>query len=236
MSPEGEGVSFDLAVWHATAPIRAFQAQATYMKICHALATPDAADPSVVAFLGDLTGMPTRIVGGEPIDDEDDPWEGRVHANEHGAVVHIRPSASRGGGKVMRELAQRHGLVCYDPQKQLIRLSVPGYTSAFTLTTADDDEIPDPSADRIERAARKLSGDNHLVTVKRSDDWFVQAGYGENVGARRGTYAMEYQEGSLDQQYRTETTDLNYVIKFLTEFLKARDTWRRRHTWHRLDL
>jgi hypothetical protein len=118
----------------------------------------------------------------------------------------------------------------------MVRPNAPGYSPAFTLSTATGDEIPDPSAERVEKAARKLSRDNHFAIVARADGWFAQAGYGENVGVKPGHYAMEYQEGSVDRQFRAETTDLNDVIRFLTEFLAGQDTWKRRHTWHQLDL
>jgi len=106
-----------------------------------------------------------------------------------------------------------------------------GSVAAFTLTTADGNRYPDPSSDRVARSARDLSPDNEFVILERADGWFVQVAYDGDTG-----YTMEYQEGSLDQQYQTETTDLNDVIGFLSEFLAGQDTWKRHHTWRHLQL
>jgi hypothetical protein len=105
-----------------------------------------------------------------------------------------------------------------------------GSVAAFTLTTADGNRYPDPSSDRVARSAEDLSPDNEFVILERADGWFVQVAYGAE------SYAMEYQEGSVDQQYGTETSDVNDVVQFLTEYLAGQDTWKSRHTWQHLEL
>jgi hypothetical protein len=167
------------------------------------------------------------VVGGEILESNEASWDGLVHSNAYGASIQIRSPKREGPTATIRAIAERHGLVVFDPQSGVVMPNAPGHVVAFTLSTADGQVIPNPNADRVERAARRLNRDAFFLILGRADGWWVQAGIGENAGARPGQYALEYQEGSLDRQYRAETTDLSYVIRFLTEFLAGQDTWKR---------
>jgi hypothetical protein len=127
-------------------------------------------------------------------------------------------------------------VVSSSPVFDVVRPNPSGYVAAFTLTTSGGDVYPDPSPDRVARAARDLSPDNEFVILERADGWFAQVAHGGDAGAQTGGYAVEYQEGSIDQQYRAETGDLDDVVRFLTEYLAGQDDWKNRHTWHRLEL
>jgi hypothetical protein len=229
-------VSFYLAVWHADTPIERDDAQLHYQRICLGPSDAAAVHPALGAFLDELTSMPATLVSAEVIGSNEASWNAHVHRNGYGASIQIMWPQSRDAAATIRALAERHGLVVFDPQSGVVMPNAPGYLAAFTLSTADGQVIPDPNADRVERAARRLNRDAFFLILSRADGWWVQAAIGENAGARPGQYALEYQEGSLDRQYRAETTDLNYVIRFLTEFLAGQDTWKRRHSWRHLEL
>lgn len=80
----------------------------------------------------------------------------------------------------------------------------------------------------------KVGRDNAFAILERADGWFVQIGYGEFAGAPNGSYAIEYQEGSIDRHVRSETTDRTAAVQLLQAFRAGNDTWKRRHLWQPL--
>lgn len=106
----------------------------------------------------------------------------------------------------------------------------------FTLTTQRGGEQVNPDDVLLERAVAKLGDDNYFAILTRADGWFVQVGYGTTAGVAPGTYAIEHQEGSTDQHFASHTTDIRAVTRFLQEFRAGVDTWKRRHSWHRVQL
>ena len=51
------------------------------------------------------------------------------------------------------------------------------------------------------------------------------------TGGTSGTYALEYQEGSIDRHFRYQTTDHEAAVRLLQEFRAGDETWKRRHLW-----
>lgn len=79
--------------------------------------------------------------------------------------------------------------------------------------------MPDPDAHRLDWIMGRVGADNRYVNLERADGWFVQVGYGEVAGVSAGTYALEYQEGSVEQHFRCQTTDREAAGRLLQEFL-----------------
>lgn len=80
----------------------------------------------------------------------------------------------------------------------------------------------------------QVGHNNRYVVLERADGWFVQVGYGDVRGEPVGTYALEYQEGSIDQHFRSQTTDRHEAVRFLQEFRAGDENWKRRHLWRSL--
>ena len=78
----------------------------------------------------------------------------------------------------------------------------------------------------------QVGTNNNSAALERSDGWFVQVGFGDRVPD--GTYALEYQEVSIDQHFRCQTTDREAAVRLLQEFLAGDETWKRRHQWRPL--
>lgn len=95
-----------------------------------------------------------------------------------------------------------------------------------------DDARPDPR--RLEWIIGKVGRDNSYVILERADGWFVQVGYGDAAGVPVGTYALEYQEGSIDRHFRSQTTDREAALRFLQDFHAGDEIWKRRHQWQPL--
>jgi hypothetical protein len=47
----------------------------------------------------------------------------------------------------------------------------------------------------------------------------VQVGYGEQAGTRPGWYALERSDGSADQHFRAELTNVDDVVRAFVGFL-----------------
>jgi hypothetical protein len=131
-------------------------------------------------------------------------------------------------------LAADNGLICYEPGYHIVNPNAPGYRAAFALLSAGLPTMPDPDAYRLAWSMTRLAPHNPYVILERADGWFVQVGYGEPAGVPAGTYALEYQEGSLDKHFRCETTDRVDGVRLLQEFLAGDEGWKRRHQWQPL--
>ena len=67
--------------------------------------------------------------------------------------------------------------------------------------------------------------------LTRSDEWYMQVGYGERAGARHGWYALERSDGSPEQHFRTELSDVEDVIQAFAGFCQDDPTIVRRFAW-----
>ena len=98
----------------------------------------------------------------------------------------------------------------------------------LTLTTHDT-RFDDPDAATIARVLASLDGDRHvLVTLGRSDLAYVQAS-----GSARAGLALEYQEGSLERHYRsdTESLPLETATDIFLRYARDDPSWRDRVPW-----
>jgi hypothetical protein len=106
---------------------------------------------------------------------------------------------------------------------------------AYVLETAQGRRI-DPSAEVLRRVLVRLSSTQWFAILQRRDGWFVQVGAGTEAGTRPGWYALERQDGSLDDHYRTIVTDIEDVIAAFTGFAADDPNWTRRFAWQRHQL
>lgn len=149
------------------------------------------------------------------------------------AIVAISCVWSRAGevGTTVLTLAAEHGLVCYEPGYHVVNPNTPGHVAPFTLSSQSLPVMPDPDRHRLEWIMGQVGENNGYVILERADGWFVQVGYGGLAGLTAGTYALEYQEGSIDQHFRCDTTDREAAVRLLQEFRTGDETWKYRHLW-----
>jgi hypothetical protein len=230
-------MGFYVYVWHEPVPITADEARA---KLERAFAEEEgifAEHPAVSAFREALLD---RYPALEDLSDEDidtkGVWNFTPEPSNSALEIAMVWSRAEEVDAVIRELTAEHELVCFDPQAGAVDPNVPGYVPAFVLTTEAHPRVPDPSADRIERAVSKLSNDNYFAILERADGWYAQVGYGVTAAVTPGTYAMEYREASLERHFHAETPDRVAATRFLQEFLEGNETYKRRHAWRRLEL
>ncbi|MEU7650793.1 hypothetical protein AB0C42_15560 [Micromonospora taraxaci] len=128
-------------------------------------------------------------------------------------------------------LAAEHGLVGYEPGYHVVNPNAPGHAAPFTLSSESLPTMPDPDAHRLKWIIGQVGENNRYVILERADGWFVQVGYGDAAGVPAGTYALEYQEGSINRHFRCQTTDREAALQLLQEFRAGSDRWKRRHLW-----
>lgn len=130
------------------------------------------------------------------------------------------------------EVAEQQGLNCYDPQQNELRTSW-SQPWRFELTSAHSRAFRDPDADTIRRVLTRLSADSYFAVLTRSDDWYIQVGYGERAGTRHGWYALERRDGSPEEHYRVELTSGEDVIDAFAAFRQDDSAISRRFAWER---
>lgn len=128
------------------------------------------------------------------------------------------------------QLAEDHGLHCFDPQRNQLRTR-PRINWRFELTSERGHPFRDPDPETVRKVLVRLSRDNYFAILTRADGWYVQAGYGEQAGTRPGWYALERQDGAMERHFRTEISDIAEVVRAFVEFLHGDPTLTARFAW-----
>ena len=99
---------------------------------------------------------------------------------------------------------------------------------SLTLTTHDT-RFDDPDAATIDKVLASLDGDRHvLATLARSEVTYLQAS-----GSAQAGLSLEYQEGSLDQRFKSqgEVLCLQTVTDMFQCYAREDEGWRSRVAW-----
>ena len=227
-------MSYDLAVWEGDRPADDVAAAAEFERLYDRyIASQDPAEPAariaeyVAALLDRYPDIATEAGA-------DSPWStGSLMSGACGPLVYFPMVWSRCDevSPWAAQLAEEHGLHCYDPQLQQLRTSW-GRPWRFELTSARGHAVRDPGPDLVRRILMQVSADHYFAVLTRSDDWYIQVGYGERAGTQSGGYALERRDGTPDQHYRAEVTDLEEVIRAFVGFTQDDPTMAHRFPWH----
>jgi hypothetical protein len=102
------------------------------------------------------------------------------------------------------------------------------------LETGTGRKLTDPSASQIAEELAALSGGGDSFAVLSRDELtYIQA-----AGARSEGFVLEYQEGSIDQHYRSteDNLHLSTVTDVFQLYAVGDSAWRSRATWRHDDL
>jgi hypothetical protein len=115
-------MSFDLAFWHEDRPITAEQAVQVYWQLCdedYSVVTPHQA---VASFLRELTRRypPIDHLPEEEIDES--PWSCAWDVTPGSVIVCMTWPSGRALAPLLIEMANRHDLACYNPQRDEVYL------------------------------------------------------------------------------------------------------------------
>ncbi|MFB4279112.1 hypothetical protein ACBJ59_27745 [Nonomuraea sp. MTCD27] len=158
-------MSVELMVWDEPVPISRDQARATYLAVKRT--EPGGGDvPDVAKELpGEITLYPGHVLVTMDLDTMD----------EMSAQVFT--------------IARAHGLVCYDPQRDLVHNVAPlGVYEGMQLHTGDGMIVNDPDLGLVHDVLGTLSPQNPFVALVNFGQHFLQVSPG---------YELEYKEGTL---------------------------------------
>jgi len=226
-------MSYDLAVWEGEPPANDLAAAAEF-ELLHArymgAGEPLSPAPRIAAYVQALLDRFPDI-GSEA--GRDSPWStGPLLGEARGPLVYFPMVWSRCEevSAWAAQVAQEHGLNCFDPQCNQLRTPV-RETWRFELTSEHGRPFRDPDPGIVRKILVRLSRDNSYAVLTRVDGWYVQVGYGEPAGVRPGWYALERRDGSPDRHFRTELSDVEEVIKAFVGFLEDDPTLLSRFVW-----
>ncbi len=205
----------ETAVWHEAARISHEAAQDKYAQLSKAATAHEA----VAAFHKELTAQ----LAGVQVK-----WDKKSHAR---VFTELKSVA------LIRYLAAKHRLVCFDPaQNAVVNPPLLRRFDAMDLTTAKGLSIEDPSNEHVAQAARGLDDDNWFMALEGDDDHFLQCGFGTRAGALPGGFMLEYRDGLDGDHMQAICSDVDDVIAVFTEQLAGSDAWRARFVWRQLKL
>ena len=233
-------MSYDLAVWEGERPANDFVA-AIELKRLYQRYLGEASDrqdptPRIVAFAAALLARYPDL-DPDAGDDDMSPWSTAPLIDEASGPLMYFPmlwSRSEQVSAVAAQIAAEHELNCYDPQWHQLRTE-PNEAWQFELTSERGRPFRDPDAATIRKVLVRLSRANYFAVLSRADGWYVQVGVGEPAGTRPGTYGLERRDGSAEQHFRTELTDIEEVVRAFVGFAENDATFVRRFVWRKYD-
>lgn len=184
-------------VWDEPVPISRDQARATYLAVKRA--EPGGGDPPEVAK--ELPGEVTLYPGG------------------HVLVTMDLDTMDETSAQVFT-VARAHGLVCYDPQRDLVHNVAPlGVYEGMQLHTGDGMVVNDPDLGLVHDVLATMSPQNPFVALVNFGRHFLQVSPG---------YELEYKEGTL---VRATVPELAEVQQAFNEYATDDRSFLNRYEW-----
>ncbi|MET8861887.1 hypothetical protein ABZW11_02905 [Nonomuraea sp. NPDC004580] len=189
-------MSVELMVWDEPVPISRDQARATYLAVKRT-EPGDGPAPDVAKELpGEVTLYPGHVLVTMDLDTMD----------EVSSQVFT--------------VARAHGMVCYDPQRDLVHNVAPlGVYEGMQLHTGDGMIVNDPDLGLVHDVLATMSHQNPFVALVNFGRHFLQVSPG---------YELEYKEGTL---IRTMVEDLSEVQRSFQDYATGDRGFLNRHTW-----
>lgn len=226
-------MSYDLAVWEGDRPANDVAAAAEFERLCgRYMESDDAVEPTarIAAYVMALLDRYPDIGTDDGVDS---PWSAAPLMGEaRGPLVYFPMVWSRCEevSAWAVQLANEHGLNCYDPQWDQLRTPW-AEPWRFELTSAGDHPYRDPDSEIVRRVLGQVSAEHHVAVLERADGWYMQVGYGERASTRPGWYALERRDGAPDQHYRAEVANVEEVVRAFVGFLQDDQTIALRFPW-----
>ncbi|MET7337550.1 hypothetical protein [Nonomuraea sp. NPDC005650] len=189
-------MSVELMVWDEPVPISRDQARTTYLAVKRTFPVTGGAPDVAKELPGEVTLYPGHVLVTMDLDTMD----------EMSAQV--------------LTIARAHGLVCYDPQRDLVHNVAPlGVYEGMQLHTGDGMIVHDPDLGLIHDVLATLSAQNPFVALVNFGRHFLQVSPG---------YELEYKEGTL---IRTMVPELAEVQAAFNEYATGDRSFLSRHEW-----
>ncbi|WP_328665032.1 hypothetical protein [Streptomyces sp. NBC_00328] len=223
-------MSFDLAVWFESGRVSVADATRTYERLCDGDLTGAGvvANEAVAAFHRELTD---RFPGLSATADDDaraeaSPWAAGLDVSAAHVIMPMSWSRADDTAPEMVALAGRYGLVCLDPQAQVLhRPPAQRGADGLSLRPCVGLKVEDADPEVIDRAVRRLSAENWFLILERRSGHFLQVGHGPNAGLATDGFAVEHREGSMEHHYRCVLSGRDEVAALCADYAAGASTW-----------
>lgn len=190
-------MSYDLAVWEGARPdddeAATEEFEVLYHRYIGAKLPPS---PRIAAYVTALLERYPDISTEAGF--HDSPWASAPLMSEASGPLIYFPMVSSRGDETARwagQLAEEHGLVCFDPQTEQLRTPW-GVPWRFEFTSVFGDSMRNPDPDDVAAVLQQLTSDDPWALLTRADD-----------------VSLRYEAGG------GTVTDLQDVVRAFTEFL-----------------
>ena len=236
-------MSFDLAVWFEPERVSASAAAGKYERLCDS----DLAGAGVVASEAVSAFHQALIMEFPELSSAGDDCQqvsgrcrrGRRASTSLPLMCSCPMSWSRASETApdVVALAGRHGLVCFDPQAEVLHLpSALRGTDGLSLQPCVGLKVEDPDLDVIERAVRRLSAENWFLILERRLGRYLQVAQGPNAGLSANGFAVEHRDGSPDRHYRCVLSEKDQVATVFADFASGEAAWSVDARWDKVSM
>ncbi|WP_067490884.1 hypothetical protein [Actinomadura hibisca] len=123
-------------------------------------------------------------------------------------------------------LARAHGLVCFDPDRELVHnLGPVGVYEGLQLHTGEGLIVIDPDLPLVHDALERLAPANPFTTLVAFGRHFMQA------SPEGGAFELEYKDSAQNLIYSTRVPDLAEVQRAFQEYATGERGFLDRHDW-----
>ena len=216
-------MSFELAVWHEPKPITREHAKDVFQTFRH----------------GKPHGVSPRPETGAPPSGEQEPVEahpgvvafaerlpGAELLSPDFALVTVDLERADEVADEVFALAAECGLVCYDPQRDLVHNLAPrGVYPTMEMRTGDGMIVVNPDLGLVSDALATMSPQNPFMALVVFGEHFVQSSP-EITG-----YELEFKDSVRDRMFRTHVPELEAVQAAFVEYATGERAFLERHDW-----
>lgn len=226
-------MSYDLAVWEGDRPADGAAAAAQFQSLYERYVESGRRVEPTERIATYVAALLDRYPDIDTDAGADSPWStGPLLSDASGPLVYFSMVWSRCDevSAWAARLAEDHALNCYDPQKDQLRTPW-GRPWRFELTSERGRPVRDPGPEQVRDVVTRVSADNYFAVLTRSDDWYIQVGYGGLADTRPGWYALERRDGAPEKHYRAVVTSIEEVVRAFVGFLQDDPTIPVRFPW-----
>ena len=218
-------MSFDLAVWFEPERVSASDAAGKYERLCDrdlagaGVVASEAVSAFHQALIAEFPEVSSTGDDCQQVSVAVSPWTAGLDVSAAHVLMPMSWSRASETAREVVALADRHGLVCFDPQAEVLHLppALRG-TDGLSLQPCVGLKVEDPDLDVIERAVRRLSAENWFLILERRLGRYLQVAQGPNAGLSASGFAVEHRDGSSDRHYRCVLSEKDQVATVFTDF------------------
>lgn len=166
------------------------------------------------------------------------PWAAEPDIADDCVIMPIQSALGSDVFAIVRDLARERGLVCFNPQGPTVYQPTVGSDSgeSYRLELSDGRSIDEPRDTLVEESIRGLSQSSWFFVLERRKNFYVQAGYGDQAGAPRGHYVIEYRDGAPDRHWRAVSLNVDEPVLAFLEYRHGDMEWTAAFKWQLVNL